>query len=136
MSSSKRLSGDSLGHNLVVAALLTSCAAPCSAQSRATWRRLADIRGCARQIVREFWVPECQGFRRFPCPTFLDATFNNDMTVEPLLFASLNGGDPQFGQIAMRAMRSAFAGGIGSIAHLRWTPHIIYNMDRLEREKK
>ncbi len=34
----------------------------------------------------------------------------------------------------MRAMRKAFEGGIGSIAHLRWTHHILYNMDLLARE--
>jgi hypothetical protein len=60
-------------------------------------------------------------------------TANNDMTSEILFFAHRLGGDPQHAEIALRAMRAAFRDGIGSIAHLRWTPHIVYNMDQLER---
>jgi hypothetical protein len=32
-------------------------------------------------------------------------------------------------------MEAAFVDGIGSIAHLRWTPHILYNMDRIKYGK-
>jgi len=61
-------------------------------------------------------------------------TANNDMTSEILFFAHRLGGGEPFGEIAMRAMRAQFAAGIGSIAHLRWTPHIVHNMDLLQRE--
>ena len=38
-------------------------------------------------------------------------------------------------RIALKAMEAAFAGGIGSVAHLRWTPHIIYNIDLLRQKR-
>ena len=99
--------------------------------------RVAEaVQGGARQAVKELWVDECDGFRYTSCPNMKGYTANNDMTAEILFFAHRLGGDPRFGQIALRAMRSAFAGGIGSIAHLRWTPHIVYNIDLLQRAER
>jgi len=96
--------------------------------------RVAEaIIGGARQAIKELWVDEANGFRYTSCPNMKGYTANNDMTAEVLFFAHRLGGEPRFGEIAMRAMRAAFAGGIGSIAHLRWTPHIVYNMDLLQR---
>ncbi len=98
-------------------------------------RAAEAIIGGARQAVKELWVDETNGFRYTSCPNMKGYTANNDMTAEILFFARRLGGDPQFGEIAMRAMKAAFAGGssgIGSIAHLRWTPHLICNMDRLQ----
>ena len=96
--------------------------------------RVAEaILGGAKQAVNELWVDEVDGFRYTSCPNMKGYTANNDMTAEILFFAHRLGGDPEYGQIALRAMHAAFRGGIGSIAHLRWTPHIIYNMDVLER---
>ena len=91
------------------------------------------IIGGAKQAVRELWVPEASGFRYTSCPNMTGYTANNDMTAEILFFAHRVGGDPQHAEIALRAMRAAFRDGIGSIAHLRWTPHIVYNIDQLER---
>ena len=97
--------------------------------------RVAEaVIGGAKQAVAELWVPEVDGFRYTSCPEMKGYIANNDMTAEVLFFAYRLGGDPQYGEIAMRAMRAAFDGGIGSIAHLRWTHHIIYNMDLLRRE--
>jgi hypothetical protein len=93
------------------------------------------IIGGAKQAVSELWVPQSDGFRYTSCPNMTGYTANNDMTSEILFFAHRLGGEPQYAEIAMRAMRAAFRDGIGSIAHLRWTPHIVYNMDRLEQEK-
>ena len=97
--------------------------------------RVAEaIVGGARQAVAEMWVPEVDGFRYTSCPNMTGYVANNDMTAEVLFFAYRVGGERQFGEIAMRAMRAAFEDGLGSIAHLRWTPHILYNMDLLARE--
>ena len=97
--------------------------------------RVAEaIKGGAKQAIEELWVPEANGFRYTSCPEMKGYTANNDMTSEILFFAYRLGGDPVFGEVAMRAMGAAFDGGIGSIAHLRWTHHIIYNMDLLRRE--
>jgi hypothetical protein len=93
------------------------------------------ILGGAKQAVDELWVDGADGFRYTSCPNMKGYTANNDMTAEILFFAHRLGGDARYGQIAMRAMRAAFHDGIGSIAHLRWTPHLIYNMDLLEREQ-
>ncbi len=104
------------------------------------YREIPDARvaeavvGGARQTVAELWVPESDGFRYTSCPNMTGYTANNDMTAEVLFFAYRVGGDREHGEIAMRAMRKAFEGGIGSIAHLRWTHHILYNMDLLARE--
>ena len=91
------------------------------------------IIGGAKQAIRELWVPEADGFRYTSCPEMKGYTANNDMTAEILFFAHRLGGDPAFGDVAMRAMEAAFRGGLGSVAHLRWTHHIIYNMDLLRR---
>lgn len=93
-----------------------------------------SIVGGARQAVAEMWVPEVDGFRYTSCPNMTGYVANNDMVAEILFFAYRLAGDPDHGEIAMRAMQAAFNGGIGSIAHLRWTPHILYNMDLLSRE--
>jgi len=90
--------------------------------------------GGAKQVVKELWVGSANGFRYTSCPKMKGYTGNNDMTAEMLFVAHRLGGDAKFGEIAMRAMRAAFKSGIGSIAHLRWTPHIIYQMDRLRRQ--
>ena len=79
-------------------------------------------------------MEEASGFRYTSCPNMTGYTANNDMTAEVLFFAYRVGGDREHGEIAMRAMRKAFEGGIGSIAHLRWTHHILYNMDLLAQE--
>jgi hypothetical protein len=92
------------------------------------------ILGGARQAVREMWVPEVNGFRYTSCPNMKGYTANNDMTAEVLFFAYRLGGEPQYGEIAMRALGAAFRDGIGSIAHLRWTPHLIYNADLLKQK--
>lgn len=98
--------------------------------------RVAEaVIGGARQAVSELWVDETNGFRYTSCPNMKGYTANNDMTAEILFFAHRLGGDPEYGQIALRAMHAAFQGGIGSIAHLRWTPHIIFNMDLLEHQQ-
>lgn len=97
--------------------------------------RVAEaVKGGARQAVKELWVPEADGFRYTSCPNMAGYTANNDMTAEVLFFAYRLGGNPEWGEIAMRAMAAAFRDGIGSIAHLRWTPRIIYNMDLLRQE--
>ncbi|MBU0608388.1 MAG: fibronectin type III domain-containing protein, partial [Armatimonadetes bacterium] len=97
--------------------------------------RVAEaVKGGATMAVKEMWVPECDGFRYTSCPNMKGYVANNDMTAEVLFFAYRLGGDPQYGEIAMRAMAAAFRDGIGSIAHLRWTPRIINNMDLLRRE--
>jgi hypothetical protein len=90
------------------------------------------ILGGAKQAVNELWVPEANGFRYTSCPNMTGYTANNDMTAEILFFAHRLGGAPQYREIALRAMHAAFRDGIGSIAHLRWTPHLVYNMDLLE----
>ncbi|MEN6303053.1 MAG: hypothetical protein ABFD96_10040 [Armatimonadia bacterium] len=92
------------------------------------------IIGGAKQAVAEMWVPECDGFRYTSCPNMKGYVANNDMTAEVLFFAYRLGGDKQHGDIAMRAMGAAFRDGIGSIAHLRWTPHLIYNIDLLKQK--
>ncbi len=92
------------------------------------------ILGGAKQAVGELWVPESDGFRYTSCPNMTGYTANNDMTSEILFFAHRLGGDPQYAEIGMRAMRAALRDGIGSIAHLRWTPHIVYNMDLLKQQ--
>jgi hypothetical protein len=97
-------------------------------------RVVAAVKGGARMAVKEMWVPEVDGFRYTSCPNMKGYVSNNDMTAEVLFFAYRLGGDPQFGEIAMRAMAAAFRDGIGSIAHLRWTPRLINNMDLLRRE--
>jgi hypothetical protein len=94
------------------------------------------IRGGACQVVRELWVPEASGFRYTSCPNMTGYTANNDMTAEMLFAAHRLGGDPEYARIAMLAMEAAFRSGIGSIAHLRWTPHLIYNMDLIRRGQK
>ena len=88
--------------------------------------------GGAKQAIAELWVEQANGFRYTSCPNMKGYTANNDMTAELLFAAHRLGGDRRFGAIGMRAMRAAFESGIGSIAHLRWTPHIIYQMDRLD----
>jgi len=90
--------------------------------------------GGAKQAVKELWVDKANGFRYTSCPKMRGYTGNNDMTAQLLFVAHRLGGDRTFAEIGMRAMRAAFDGGIGSIAHLRWTPHIIYQMDRVTRE--
>lgn len=95
--------------------------------------RVAEaVQGGARQAVKDLWVDECDGFRYTSCPNMKGYTANNDMTSEILFFAYRLGGDRRFGELAMRAMRRQMADGIGSIAHLRWTPHILYNMKLLK----
>lgn len=97
--------------------------------------RVAEaIIGGAGQAIRELWVEEARGFRYTSCPNMTGYTSNNDMTSEILFFAHRLGGDEEFGRIAMEAMEAAFDGGIGSTAHLRWTPHIIYNIDLLQQK--
>jgi len=91
--------------------------------------------GGAKQAIEELWVDEADGFRYTSCPKMKGYTANNDMTAELLFVAHELGGDAKFAEVAMRAMRAAFRDGIGSIAHLRWTPHIIHQMDRVTREK-
>jgi len=95
-------------------------------------RVAAAIVGGAKQAVRELWVESASGFRYTSCPNMTGYTANNDMTAEILFFAHCLGGDPEFARIANKAMEAAFRDGIGSIAHLRWTPHILFNMDRLK----
>ncbi|MBI3922184.1 MAG: PKD domain-containing protein [Armatimonadetes bacterium] len=98
------------------------------------YREVSDPRvaqaiiGGAKQAVKELWVEEANGFRYTSCPNMKGYTANNDMTSEILFFAYRLAGNPQFADIAMRAMRAAFKDGIGSIAHLRWTHHTIYSM--------
>ena len=91
------------------------------------------IVGGARQAIRELWVDKSNAFRYTSCPNSPVTTANNDMTAEILLFAHRLDPQPQFADVGLRAMRAALAGGIGSIAHLRWTPHILYNMDQLQQ---
>ena len=55
------------------------------------------------------------------------------MTSEILFLAHRRTGESTCAGIGMRAMRAQFADGLGSIAHLRWTPHLIYNMDQISR---
>jgi PcRGLX-like N-terminal RIFT barrel domain/PcRGLX-like protein central beta sandwich domain len=98
-------------------------------------RVAAAVLGGAKQCVEELWVPESDGFRYTSCPNMKGYTANNDMTAAILFFADALGGDPCYGEYAMRAMRAAFAGGIGSIAHLRWTPHLLCHMDRIARRQ-
>jgi hypothetical protein len=98
-------------------------------------RVAAAILGGAKQAVDELWVPECDGFRYTSCPNMTGYTANNDMTAEILFFAHRLGADSQYADIALRAMRAAFRDGIGSVAHLRWTPHIVFNIDQLQRER-
>ncbi len=98
--------------------------------------RVAEaIIGGAKQAVKELWVEESSGFRYTSCPNMTGYRANNDMTSEILFFADRLSGDKEFARIAMKAMEAAFADGIGSIAHLRWTPHILYNMDLMKHGK-
>lgn len=99
--------------------------------------RVAEaIVGGAKQAVKELWVEEASGFRYTSCPNMTGYRANNDMTAEILFFANRLNGDPEFARIAMKAMEAAFADGIGSIAHLRWTPHILNNMDLVRHRKE
>ncbi|MDH7571501.1 MAG: hypothetical protein QHJ73_18145, partial [Armatimonadota bacterium] len=93
------------------------------------------IIGGAKQAVAELWVDEVNGFRYTSCPNMTGYTANNDMTAEVLFFAHRLSGDARFAEIALRAMDAAFKGGIGSAAHIRWTPHILYNMDLLKGKR-
>jgi len=102
------------------------------------YREVADPRvteaiiGGAKQAVKELWVEQSSGFRYTSCPNMTGYRANNDMTSEILFFAHRLSGDKESARIAMKAMDAAFVDGIGSIAHLRWTPHILYNMDRIK----
>ena len=99
--------------------------------------RVADaIVGGARQAVKELWVDASNGFRYTSCPNMTGYTANNDMTSEILFCAYRLAGDPTWAALGMRAMRAQFADGLGSIAHLRWTPHLIYNMDLVQRKEQ
>ena len=98
-------------------------------------QRVAEsLIGGAKQAVKEMWVDEADGFRYTSCPNMKGYVANNDMTAPVLFFAGRLGGGKQFGEIAMRAMNAAFKDGLSSIAHLRWTPHILFNMDLLKRQ--
>lgn len=99
-------------------------------------RVVQAIVGGARQALRELWVDKSNAFRYTSCPNSPVTTANNDMTAEILLFAHRLDPQPQFAEVGLRAMRAALTGGIGSIAHLRWTPHIVYNMDQLQRGRE
>lgn len=90
--------------------------------------------GGAKQVVQELWVEEVNGFRYTSCPNMKGYIANNDMTTPMLFFAHRVGGERRFAEIALRAMKAAFAGGIGSIAHLRWAPRLLYHMDLLRQE--
>lgn len=94
------------------------------------------ILGGARQVVRELWVEQAVGFRYTSCPNMTGYTANNDMVAEMLFAAHRLGDNPEYARIVMKAMEAAFRAGIGSIAHLRWTPHLIYNMDLIRRGVK
>lgn len=95
--------------------------------------RVAEaIIGGAKQAIKELWVEEASGFRYTSCPNMTGYRANNDMTAEILFFAHRLTGEKEFARIAMKAMEAAFADGIGSIAHLRWTPHILNNMDLIK----
>lgn len=89
--------------------------------------------GGAKQVVAELWVEDANGFRYTSCPKMKGYIANNDMTAGMLFYAYRLGGDRQYADIAMRAMKAAFDGGIRSISHLRWTPRLIYHMDRVAR---
>ncbi len=93
------------------------------------------IVGGANQAITEMWVDEANGFRYTSCPNMKGYTANNDMTVAPLFFAYRYTGRRHYAEIAMRAMKAAFDGGIGSIAHLRWTPRLVYYMDLIAHEE-
>lgn len=98
-------------------------------------QRVAEaIRGGAKQVVQELWVEEVNGFRYTSCPNMKGYIANNDMTTPMLFFAYRLGGERRFAEIAMRAMKAAFEGGINSIAHLRWTPRLLYHMDLIRQE--
>ena len=94
----------------------------------------AAFHGGARQAVRELWVEEAAGFRYTSCPNMKGYTANNDMVAGLLFAAHRLGGDRELARIGMKAMEAALRGGIGSIAHLRWTPHLIYEMDLIRRQ--
>ncbi|MBN1346692.1 MAG: hypothetical protein JXQ73_28635 [Phycisphaerae bacterium] len=105
----------------------------CAARGPSAARAETILNG-VRQAVKELWVESANGFRYTSCPKTTGSTAHNDMTAEMLFVAHRLGGDRSFADVAMRLMRAAFAGGISSIAHLRWTPHIVYQMDRTQRQ--
>ncbi len=86
----------------------------------------------ARYVIEEIWEDEAEMFRYTSCPDSSLTGSRADTLGGLLLFASEITGDPLFADVAVRGMNLGFE-GLGSLAHMRWTPYIVDALDRLYR---
>ncbi len=96
--------------------------------------RIAEaVVDAARYVIEQMWVEDRECFRYTSCPESSITPSRSDTLAGLLLFAHELSGDPFFSDIAQRSMALGFQ-HLGSVSHLRWTPYIVYALDRLERE--
>ena len=86
----------------------------------------------ARVVLDEIWEDDVEMFRYTSCPNSSLTSSRADTLGGLMLFAWELSGDPQFADVAIRSMNLGFE-DLGSLSHMRWTPYIVYALDRLHR---
>jgi len=87
----------------------------------------------ARYIIEQMWVEEKEAFRYTSCRQSSVTASRSDTLAGLLLFAHEFSHDPRIADVAVRSMNLGFE-HLSSVAHLRWTPYIVYALDRLQRD--
>jgi len=106
---------------------------------REYWRETRDDRippavvDSARHVLDEIWVEEQESFRYTSCPTSSVTASRADTLGGLMLFAYEHSGDPRLLDAATRGLNKGLD-STTSMAHLRWTPYLIYATDLIERD--
>ncbi|MGC9316998.1 MAG: hypothetical protein ACP5KN_03050 [Armatimonadota bacterium] len=90
------------------------------------------IPDAARYVIDEMWEDEVEMFRYTSCPESSLTASRSDTLGGLMLFAWELSGDPLFADVAVRSMNLNLD-VLGSVSHVRWTPYIVYALDRLHR---
>ncbi|MEA3400997.1 MAG: hypothetical protein U9R79_07070 [Armatimonadota bacterium] len=86
----------------------------------------------ARYVIDEMWEDDVEMFRYTSCPESSLTASRSDTLGGLMLFAWGLSGDPLFADVAVRSMNLNLD-VLSSISHVRWTPYIVYALDRLHR---
>jgi hypothetical protein len=106
---------------------------------REYWRETGDERippavvDSARHVIDEIWDDDSAMLRYTSCPES-SLTANRADTLGGLfLFAYEHSGDPRILDVAVRGLDVGLR-STSSMAHMRWTPYIMYALERIDHE--
>ncbi|HUS80648.1 MAG TPA: hypothetical protein VM283_05220, partial [Armatimonadota bacterium] len=106
---------------------------------REYWRETRDERvppavvDSARYVVQQMWDNDREMFRYTSCPESSYTATQADTLAGLMLFAWEMSGDQRLLDIAERAINLDFE-GLSSIAHVRWTPYIVWALERAHEQ--